>query len=289
MATPETPYLPFNQIAIRDQYRHGTPDADRPELPGHWLILRGPDLLTRLRGEAPELPFGPLPVMAPFELPPVFIGTWQGQPLRAARLPADAPTPEGLTALPAGFRQTCLNDQLLSLAGLARQVLHWRSRSRICPACGGAPAGIPGTFGARCTACGREYFPRLHPAIIVAVRRGDAFLFVRKPNWPTGQYGLVAGFVEFAESLEECVIREVKEETGITVTNPRYRHSQNWPFPSQLMAGFEAEYASGEIVVDTRELEDAAWFTAAQMPPGLSPRNSIARYLIDTCVLGLPA
>ena len=125
--------------------------------------------------------------------------------------------------------------RLLSLAGLARQILHWRDRSRICPACGGNPLGIAGTYGVRCQACGREYFPRIHPAIIVLVHRDDEFLLVRKAYWPKGQYGLVAGYVEFAESLEECVIREVHEETGIVVAEPRYLCSQNWPYPSQLM------------------------------------------------------
>lgn len=287
MAMPETPFLPFNQATIRQAFRPGPPDADPAGVPGYWLLLRGSDLLTRDVAGNVELPQGRLPVMAAFALPPVHVGTWQGLPLRAARLPADAPVPEGLTASHAGYRDSPLTDQMLTLAGIARQVLHWRSRSRVCSACGGAPAPVAGTFGVRCTCCGREFFPRIHPAIIVLVRRGPEFLFVRKAHWPAGQYGLVAGFVEFAESFEECVIREVKEETGVTVADPRYLCSQNWPYPSQIMAGFEAEYVSGEIRVEPTELEHAAWFSPDRLPRALSPRGSTARYLIDKYGLGL--
>lgn len=287
MPYPEFTHLPFNHAVLRDCFKPGPPDADRPDEPGSWLLLRGDDLLTIRQGDGrPDLPFGPLPVPPTWEVPPVHIGTLSGKPLRAARLPAGTAIPAPLVPMAAGIRRTTLDARLLTLAGLARQILHWRDRSRICSACGGTPLGIPATFGVRCSACGREYFPRIHPAIIVLVRRGDAFLLVRKPYWPVGQYGLVAGYVEFAESLEECVIREVKEETGIHVTDPRYLCSQNWPYPSQIMAGFTAEYAGGDIVVDTTELEHAAWFTADHLPPALSPPGSTARYIIDRYALG---
>jgi len=287
MPYPEIIRLPFTRAIFGDAYVPGPPDADRPGTPGFWLLLRGNDLLTtRLADGRPEVPFGPVPVPPVWEVPPVFIGTLDGKPLRTARLPAEALIPENLIPLAAGIRHTQLDDRLLSLAGLGRQILHWRERSRICPACGGRPTGIPNTFGVRCPACGREYFPHVHPAIIVLVRRGDEFLLVRKPYWPPGQYGLVAGYVEFGESLEECVLREVMEETGIRVAAPRYLVSQAWPYPSQVMAGFEAEYVSGEIVVDTTELEHAAWFRPDRLPPALSPRGSTARYLIDIYALG---
>jgi NAD+ diphosphatase len=118
------------------------------------------------------------------------------------------------------------------------------------------------------------------------VKRGNEFLLTRKSVWPAGRYSLVAGFLDFGESLEECVQREVKEETGIEVRNIRYVGSQNWPFPSQLMAGFIAEYAGGEIAVDHEELEDARWFCVNAMPASLPAERSIARWIIDSYVLG---
>lgn len=104
----------------------------------------------------------------------------------------------------------------------------------------------------------------------------------RKQEWPPGRYSLVAGFLDFGESLEECAIREVREETGIEIENVRYVGSQNWPFPAQLMAGFVADYAGGEIKVDISELEDARWF-AFDALPSLPPKRSIARHIIDSC------
>lgn len=102
----------------------------------------------------------------------------------------------------------------------------------------------------------------------------------RKAEWPEGRYGLVAGFLEFGESLEECAVREVREETGILIENVRYVASQNWPFPAQLMAGFVADYRGGEIVIDRDELEDARWFSPAAIPQWPAKR-SIARWIID--------
>jgi NAD+ diphosphatase len=121
----------------------------------------------------------------------------------------------------------------------------------------------------------------------VLVRRNDEFLLVRKAVWPEGRYGLVAGFVDFGESLEECVVREVREETGLEVTNIRYVGSQNWPFPSQLMAGFVADYAGGEVCVGEDELEDARWFCIGNLPATLPGKRSIARWIIDRYALGL--
>ena len=112
------------------------------------------------------------------------------------------------------------------------------------------------------------------------VKRGHELLMARKTEWPAGRYGLVAGFLDFGESLEECAVREVREETGIEICNVRYVASQNWPFPAQLMAGFVAEYASGDICVDPKELEDARWFHVDDLPR-LPGRRSIARWLIE--------
>ena len=283
MPYPETVNLAFNRAAIAADSAFGAPDADVPGAPGYWLVLRDNDILLRrdAPGGRPELPFGPDCPPGPRAVAPVHIGSWRGRPLRALRLAPEADLPPGLAAVPSGYRSTALDDGLLTLAGLGRQVLHWRDRRRICPACGGAPREIPGSFGARCPDCAREYYPRIHPAVIVLIRRGDECLFVRKPGWPAGQYGMVAGFVEFAESFEECVVREVAEETGLAVEDIRYVGSQNWPFPSQIMAGFTANWAGGELVVDTTELESAAWFSAHNPPLVLPPPTSIARFIVD--------
>ncbi len=168
----------------------------------------------------------------------------------------------------------------LTLGGIARQILHWEKSHRHCSVCGAILTPSDGTWGMICLSCGREHFPSISPCAIVLVKRGDQFLLTRKSGWPDGRYSLVAGFVDFGESLEECAEREVFEETGIKVCNIRYVGSQSWPFPSQLMAGFTADYKSGEIQVDRCELEDARWFSMDRLPL-LPPRRSIARWIIE--------
>jgi NAD+ diphosphatase len=144
-------------------------------------------------------------------------------------------------------------------------------------------AYAPGERAKRCPACGLLSFPRLSPAIIVLVERDDRVLLARGVNFPEGMYSTLAGFVEPGESLEEAVHREIGEEVGVALTDLRYFGSQPWPFPHSLMIGFTARYAGGEIVLDDREIADAAWFTADRMPR-VPQKLSIARRLIDSYV-----
>jgi NAD+ diphosphatase len=114
----------------------------------------------------------------------------------------------------------------------------------------------------------------------VLVFRGEEALLIRKAEWPPGYYSLPSGFCDFGESLEECARREVEEETGIGIRNLHYVGSQCWPFPGQLMIGFTADYADGEIVVEREELEDAAWFPRNSLPPTFSMK-SIAGWMMN--------
>lgn len=152
--------------------------------------------------------------------------------------------------------------------------------SRYCACCGETLEQLQESWGKKCIGCGYEHYPNIHPCAIVLIRRDDQLLLIRKPEWPTGRYSLVAGFLDVSESLEECAIREALEETGVSIRNIRYVASQAWPFPSQLMVGFVAEYASGDIKVDGKEIDDARWFTIGSLP-SLPAGRSIARYLID--------
>ncbi len=160
------------------------------------------------------------------------------------------------------------------------QALWWESTSGYCPRCGGPTRRIGGEWGKECPTCGYQHYPHLHPAVIVLVHDGDRVLLARKAGWAPGRYALIAGFVDNGESLEAAVRREVKEESGVEVDSIQYLGSQNWPFPSQLMVGFLAHYAGGEIVPDPSELEDAGWFPRDALPTGPS-RHSIAGFIIE--------
>ena len=284
MRYPETVDLPFNSSALQGEFRPRFPGEPAPEGAGWWLLLQGSNLLVSVETGRPELPYGDLPD----ELAAVkfsCIGSWRGEPLRLGSVGRSSPLPAHYAAEPFNASGDVLDDALLTLGGIGMQIRHWHKQSRYCNRCGAILEPMVGNRGKRCPACFYEHFPAIHPCAIVLVQRGDEFLLVRKKEWTPGRYGLVAGFLDLGESLEECAAREVLEETGITVRNVRYVGSQCWPFPSQLMAGFVADYASGEIRVEEAELEDVRWFHRRALPEGLPPARSIARWIIDRYLL----
>lgn len=282
MSYPETINLPFNAEIIKSRFTQIKPGGAAEAGHGHLVLLQGETLV--LEGEG--LFRGELPIDLAADGAPLLFGTWDGDPVRLYTLPKSQVLPAGLQAV----HWSALPDDLATLYGLARQILYWEKLSRHCSRCGSSDmVRIFPTWGKRCSGCGHEHYPHIHPCVIVLVQRGDEFLLVRKPEWAAGRFSLVAGFVDFGESLEECVVREVQEETGLTVGDIRYIGSQNWPFPSQLMAGFVASYKSGELNVDGDELEEGGWFSRDRMPDSLPPGRSIARFIIDRFALGTGA
>jgi NAD+ diphosphatase len=274
-----TDCLPFNGTAISDDFIASSNCQPANDTPGFWAILQGHSLMVADGEGEPTLPFGDLPQHFVPEHEPVCIGFWQGMPLRVFNIDARSEILLPYVAMPFRGAETSLNEPLLTLAGLAHQILNWERMSAFCSHCGSTMERIAGSWGKRCISCRHEHFPSIHPCIIVLIRRGDELLLVRKAEWPDGRYSLVAGFLEFGESLEECVRREVREETGVEVTNIRYVGSQSWPFPSQQMIGFVADYAAGEIKVDTAELEDARWFKDEDLPLSAGNR-SISNWIL---------
>ncbi|HWW32779.1 MAG TPA: NAD(+) diphosphatase [Steroidobacteraceae bacterium] len=172
------------------------------------------------------------------------------------------------------------------LLAYARALAVWRARSRQCGVCGAPTAPIRAGHCQVCNnhACAEEFFPRIDPAIIVLVSDGERALLGRQASWPPRRYSTIAGFVEPGESLEDAVAREVEEETGVRITSARYDSSQPWPFPSSLMLGFRAHAPAGSPVHLSGELEDARWFTRAQLTSGEAlapPSHSISWRLIS--------
>ena len=164
-------------------------------------------------------------------------------------------------------------------AGKCRELIYWDSNTQYCGTCG-TPLRMQTPISKRCPQCGREIWPALSPAIIVLVHKGNEALLVHAHNFKGDYYGLVAGFVETGETLEEAVHREVAEETGITITNLRYFGSQPWPYPNGLMVGFEADYVAGNIHLQKEELSHGAWFSKENLP-AVPDKLSIARKMID--------
>lgn len=284
---PEQINLPFNFAMIRDAFRFHPDSRQAPAGTCVWILLQGNGVLMLREGTTHVFPTGELPAWcSPFSLP-LCIGSWHGTPVCVAAVSSDTVVPEAYRVAQFNARDDEMDHASLTLAGLGKQILHWERQSRFCSRCGSPAEAIAATWGKRCSSCKAEHFPHLHPCAIVLVRRNNQLLLTRKAEWAPGRYGLVAGFVDFGESLEECAMREVREETGIDIRNVRYLGSQNWPFPAQIMAGFIADYAGGEILIDTTELEDARWFPLDALP-ALPPPRSIARWIIDNSISTTP-
>ncbi|MEV0587345.1 NAD(+) diphosphatase [Nonomuraea sp. NPDC050310] len=202
---------------------------------------------------------------------------------------ADAPEGE---IIPAGLRQVggLLGDRDAGLLVYAVALEAWHATHQHCPRCGARTEIEHGGHVRRCPVDESLNFPRVDPAVIMLIRDADdRCLLARGPQWPAGRLSVLAGFVEPGESLENAVIREVAEEVGVPVINPRYLGSQPWPFPRSLMLGFFADAVSTDLLLDQEEIAEARWFTRDELAEALKegevrlpPPVSIARRLIET-------
>lgn len=169
-------------------------------------------------------------------------------------------------------------------ASRASEWVFWERSNRFCPVCG-SPLVRHIDMGKKCPSCGTEHFPHIAPCIIVRIRRKsegwDEILLVRAKTFRREMFGLVAGFVEGGETFEQAVVREVREETGLEVGNIRYFGSQPWPFPSQVMVGFTADWTGGDVEFRDGELTEYRWVTRETMPDNIPDPMSIARRLIE--------
>lgn len=278
---PNLVNIPFNNSFIKDLFVPGDPrySSHSPE-PGYWVIMQGNFAILQSGETSPTLVYGELPGWIEKSADPLDIGLWRGRPLRIVSLEPTCTVREPFIAEALNAVVQTMDNATLGISGLARQIFHWEQSSRICSLCGGTSRPFSREWVRECSSCKNRQFPKISPCSIVLVRRDDEVLLVRNAAWPTGRYSLAAGFLSFGESLEDCAAREVYEETGIEIKNITYVGSQSWPFPSQLMAGFTATYAGGELAVDHSELEDARWFSINSLPT-LPPTRSIARRIID--------
>ena len=261
------------------RFRRLYPPTAAPTGPADWLLFRGAELLTR-DGAAPALLAGTSSAPDGVAVDEVFLlGALDDRPVLVGALADDEPIPAGFQAV--GLRAVLAqaDAELAGLAGYGAQLFRWTRTSRFCPACA-TPLESNDGWGKVCASCGNAIYPPVSPATITLIHDdGGRVLLGSKPGWGR-RYSLIAGFVEPGETLEECVAREVAEEVGVAVTDLRYVGSQPWPFPHQLMVGFMARYAGGDIAIDATELADAAWFARDALPE-LPPPFSIARQIIE--------
>lgn len=209
----------------------------------------------------------------------LLIGQWQGNACYAVTI---VPQSLDLMRYHCGHMLGALgrvSTELFQLLGRASQLLTWERDHAFCGRCAAPMTRADDDIVMSCSACDFRCYPRIAPCAIMLVTRGDQVLLARSAQFPDGFYSALAGFIEPGESAEACLIREVQEEVGLLVSNPRYFGSQPWAFPSQLMLGYFCDYESGDIVCQEDEILDAQWFSADNLP-AIPPETAIAGQLI---------
>lgn len=258
-----------------------------PQTPACWFIFQHDHLLLMKNDSAtPLTDFALVSTLQPYFLRQHALGVFQNYDCYCAEITVDTPLPD--TLLPLSLKKSfeLLGKDWFSEVVKAYSIINWDRNHQFCGRCGNLTVHKSGLFERVCTACGLALYPRISPSVIVLIKKGDQILMARSPHFSPGAYGLIAGFVEAGESLEDAVHREVMEEVSIKIRNLRYFGSQPWPFPDSLMTGFIADYESGEIILDHHEIESADWYSADRLPGRPSTNLSIAAKLIDYFVAG---
>jgi NAD+ diphosphatase len=249
---------------------------------GRCFAFAGADLLIlRAEDDTPEVPSWDH--LRQWQLEPVraqYLGALAGEPCWSAELAPDPITPDGAALSGLRLLYGRIPEAHYALAGRAAQIVAWERDHQFCGRCGAATEGVPDERCRRCPACGLSAYPRMTPAIIVLIERGDQILLTRSPAFPPGRYGIVAGFVEPGETLEDAVRREAQEEVGLELGRIDYFGSQPWPYPQGIMIGFRADHVRGEITLNDGELAEAGWFGVDDLPT-VPAKLSIARQLLD--------
>ena len=249
--------------------------------PQWWFLFREGRILVHRRNDDVACPF--VDDVAPFASAlgrKLYLGALEGTDCYSAELSPDAQLPAGSSLCRVRQLLGEVGDELLGIAGRANQLNHWAQTHQFCGRCGHPTRDSEEERAKVCLHCRLINYPRVSPAVIVAVKKERRILLARSTRSGSSYHSVLAGFVEPGETLEDCVRREIFEEVGIRIANIRYFGSQPWPFPDSLMVAFMADYAGGEIRVNPHEIAEAGWFDADHLPrvPG---KWSIAGRLID--------
>lgn len=247
-----------------------------------WLIFQNDHLLIIQHDSDIVLPKSEtIPELHPHLTRIYSLGDHHDVKIRCAELSADMPIGQTFKAVSLRHALENLGEEWFAIATKAFTIINWDRNHHYCGRCGALTSLQTTSFERHCNHCKINYYPRISPSIIVLIRKGNQILMARSPHFKPGVYGLIAGFVEAGESLEETIRREVYEETCIRVKNLKYFGSQVWPFPDSLMIGFFADYDSGELNIENDEIEAAGWYHYNELPGRPSTNISIASKMLD--------
>ncbi len=255
---------------------------NRPEhddsSPAYWFVFNSSQLLVNEKNS--EIPF--LEDLNELKLTPlrkIYLGKLHGHPSYAAEVDSDQ-TPQGMIFQDLRELYPLISHEIYLVAGRAIQIINWDKNHQYCGKCGSPTKTMDTEMAKICPQCGLINHTRISPAVITAIVKDGKLLMAKHNYGHYRKYGLIAGFVEAGETLEEAVQRETMEEVGLQIKNIQYFGSQPWPYPNSLMLGFTAEYESGEIKVDGQEISHARWFGVDDLPE-LPSNISISRELIE--------
>jgi NAD+ diphosphatase len=271
----------MHRESIYKRYVPDVPTSQPNGQPGYWFAFSSSRLLVK--GDNAKFSIPLMSRLDELRLSAVrtqYLGTFEGLPCYSAELPPDISAPEGLSFTDLRRLYFGIEEDLFLLAGRALQMMNWDQTHQYCGRCGHHTETLPGEMAKTCPACKFISYPRISPAVIVAVLKDDKILLTKYAAFRGNMRTIIAGFLEPGETLEECVQREVLEEVGLKVKNIKYFGNQPWPFPNSLMIGFTAEWESGEIKVDGKEIAEGDWYSANHTPD-IPPKMSISREIID--------
>lgn len=261
-------------------FRQAVVPSSGPEARPLFFAFVDGQLLVREHTDSPELSDIPTELPAP-PLRRIYLGELDDRSCYAVELPGKPENDDALRLSGLRGLMGSMDDELFRVAGIASQILDWDRDHAFCGRCGAPTVASPIDRSRTCPKCSLSAYPRISPAIIVAVLRGETILLARnRRNRTSGIMSVIAGFVEPGESLEDTVRREIKEEVNVEVSGIRYFASQPWPFPNSLMIAFVADWAGGTIRPDGVEIMDAGWFDRDNLP-AVPPPGTVARRLID--------
>lgn len=249
--------------------------------PSKWLIFQN-DRLIICRDASPMLPdMAQLLALKQNFIREHLLGEFNGVYIYCAELSDNIVIESSYDLMPLRQAMNTLGEEWFAAAAKAFAVINWDRNHHFCGRCGQATERHATLFERTCATCHLHFYPRISPSIIVLIEKGEQLLMARSHHFGPGVYGLIAGFIEPGENIEEAVHREVYEETHIRIKNLRYFGSQPWPFPDSLMIGFFADYDSGDIEIDEHEIEDAGWYHYQSLP-GRPSSISIASKMLNT-------
>jgi len=266
----ESIYKRYNPV-VTPNYKNNSP--------AYWFIFNSDKLLINC-GKDNKIPF--IKDLKDLNISPIrthYLGTLEGHPCKCTEV-SETNALEGMAFIDLRSLYKMLDEDLFLLAGRAIQIVNWDKNHQFCGKCGSLTKIMENQIAKICPECGFISHTRLSPAVITAIIKNGKILMAKHSYGLKNRYGLIAGFIEVGETLEEGIKREVMEEVGLKVNNIKYFGSQPWPFPNSLMIGFTANYESGEINVDGKEIIEAKWFDVDELTP-MPSKISIASELID--------